>query len=59
MTIFFTTLFILFGANAIFMILNLNGASQKGSKTKEEATTSSASEMYPIDLVSSKFKKAV
>lgn len=59
MTSFFTILFILLGANAIFMFFNLNGASQKDSKTKEEASDSSASKVYPIDLVSSKFKKAV
>ena len=59
MTSFFTILFILLGANAVFMFFGLSRASRKDPKIKEEATDSSASKVYPIDLVSTKFKKAV
>lgn len=59
MTSFFTILFILLGANAFFMFFGINGSSQKIIKTKNDASDSSASKVYPIDLASSEFKKAV
>ncbi|QCX00837.1 hypothetical protein FGM00_12220 [Aggregatimonas sangjinii] len=59
MTSFYIILFILLGANAIFLFFGVNGISRKVSKTKEEASDSSASKVYPIDLASSEFKKAV
>ena len=59
MTSFFTILFILLGANAIFLFFGLNGTTQKDSKVKEEASDSFASRVYPMNLISSKFKKAV
>ncbi len=56
---FFTILFIILGANAVFMIFSLNGVSQKEPKTDKDVGDSSPSQVFPMDLGSSKFKKAV
>ncbi len=56
---FFSILFILIGANAVFMFFSLNGVSEKAGKTKKEVSKKSDSKIYPINLTSSKYKKAV
>ena len=58
MTSFFTILFIIIGVNAAMMIFSLRSNKQK---TKKSSTDSRAftSKIYPLDLLSSKYKKAV
>ncbi len=59
MMTFFTILFILIGANAVFMFFSLGGVSQKGRKNARNHSDAKASKVYPMDLISSKYKKAV
>ncbi|NHF57905.1 hypothetical protein FK220_001030 [Flavobacteriaceae bacterium TP-CH-4] len=59
MMTFFTILFILIGANAFFMFFSLSGVSEKAGKTTKGDSNATDSKIYPIDLVSSKYKKAV
>lgn len=59
MTSFFTILFIILGVNAVLMIFSLSGTSQKTKKSSTSSSTSSPSKIYPIDLISSEYKKAV
>ncbi len=59
---FFTILLILVGANAIFMVFSLSGISnarKKSNETKETVSKSGSSKVYPLQTLSSKFKKAV
>ncbi len=55
MLTFFTILFSILGLNIILMILSLRN-SNKNPKKKEGTTPS---KVYPIDIISSKYKKAV
>lgn len=59
MMTFFTILLILIGANAVIMVLSLNGVSTEGRKGNEEVEESKPSKIYPLSRPSSKFKKAV
>ncbi len=59
MTTFFTILFILIGINAIMMVFSLRGTNQATKKTATNISAASESKIYPLDLVSSEYKKAV
>lgn len=59
MTTFFTILFILLGINGVIMIFSLNNAKQNVEKPAKNANTSTTSKIYPIDLITSKYTKAV
>tara|TARA_R110002167_G_scaffold39214_3_gene121241 strand:+ start:691 stop:870 length:180 start_codon:yes stop_codon:yes gene_type:complete len=59
MMTFFNILFILIGANVVFMFFSLSGVSQKERKIVQENSEESSSKVYPIDLIPSKYKKAV
>lgn len=41
------------------MIFSLNGIDQKAKKNDSAASEASESKIYPMDLASSKYKKAV
>jgi len=56
---FFSILFIVIGVNAVLMIFSLSGSSQKAKKSSNTISDASPSKIYPIDLISSKYKKAV
>ena len=58
MITFFTILFIIIGVNAVMLFMSLNGVGQK-RKSSSRSSETSASKIYPIDLISSKYKKAV
>lgn len=58
MITFFTILFVILGVNAIMLFMSLNGVGQKRKATEKGAETA-ASKIYPIDLIPSKYKKAV
>lgn len=59
MMTFFTILLILVGANALFMVFSLNSVSSGGKKTEENTSKDVSSKVYPLNSLSSKFKKAV
>ncbi len=56
---FFSILFILIAANAIFMFFSLTGNSEKTVKKMKDTSDATESKIYPIDLIPSKYKKAV
>lgn len=58
MITFFTIFFIIIGVNAVMLFMNLNGVGQKRKPSTGNSETS-ASKIYPMDLISSKYKKAV
>lgn len=58
MITFFTILFIILGINVAMMIFSLNTAGQK-KKTSTDEAKSQTTEIFPIELLSSKYKKAV
>lgn len=58
MITFFTILFVIIGVNAIMLFISLNSVGRK-RKATDARTETSASKIYPIDLVSNKYKKAV
>ena len=58
MITFFTILFIIIGVNGVMLFISLNGTEQK-RKSSAGNTETSASKIYPIDMISSKYKKAV
>lgn len=60
MITFFTILLILIGANGIFMVFSL-GSFQIGFKNQKKHTSESTSDskVYPLNELSSKYKKAI
>ncbi|MFH6602041.1 hypothetical protein ACEZ3G_01020 [Maribacter algicola] len=59
MMTFFSVFFILIGINAIMMFFSLTGIDQKTKKSDSTASKASESQIYPMDLASSEYKKAV
>ncbi|MBU2947120.1 hypothetical protein KO521_10365 [Zobellia uliginosa] len=59
MMTFFTILLILIGANALFMVFSLSGISNDGKKSEGNVPKSTSPKVYPLNNISSKFKKAV
>lgn len=58
MITFFTILFVIIGVNTIMFFMSLNGIGRKRKITDSRKETE-ASKIYPIDVISSKYKKAV
>ncbi|SHJ24572.1 hypothetical protein [Pseudozobellia thermophila] len=58
MMTFFTILLILIGANAVVMVLSLNGLSTEERKGNGNPVEQKSSNIYPLQDSSSKFKKA-
>ena len=56
MTTFFTIFFIIIAINVVLVFFNFSGTNQK---TKESTSKTSISDIHQIDLISSKYKKAV
>ncbi len=59
MMTFFSILFILIGINAMMMFFSFGNIGQKTKKSTKQTPNPSDSKIYPIDLISSKYKKAV
>ncbi|CAM4182818.1 hypothetical protein [Zobellia nedashkovskayae] len=59
MMTFFTILLVLIGANALFMVFSLSGATNGGKKSEGNVSKSTSSKVYPLNNLSSKLKKAV
>jgi len=59
MTTFFTILFILLGVNGVMMLFSLNSVKQNAKKPSKGVNISTTSKIYPIDLITPKYKKAV
>ena len=58
MITFFSILFIIIGVNAVMLFINSNSFGKKTSSSVG-ITETSASKVYPLDMDSSKYKKAV
>ncbi len=56
---FFTILFILIGVNAVVMFFSLNTFDSKERSTQNSITDADDAKIYPIDLLPSKYKKAM
>lgn len=59
MTSFFIILFIIIAINAVMMVFSLRSTNEKTKKSSTELSTKGVSQMHSIDLISSKYKKAV
>ena len=59
MTTFFGILFIILGINAVLMFLSLGTTNQKAKKTSSNEISTSTTKIYPIDLITSKYKKVI
>lgn len=59
MMIFFSILFILIGVNALMMVFSLNVFDQLAKKQSNSVPKASTTKIYPLDLISSEYKKAV
>jgi hypothetical protein len=59
MTTFFTILFIILGVNLVMMFFSLTGLKQKAKKSLSNVSDVSISKIHSLDLISSKYKKAV
>lgn len=60
MIIFFTILLILIGANGVFMAFSLGGFQIKfKNQKKHNSEDISDSKVYPLNELSSKYKKAI
>lgn len=59
MTTFFTILFILLSINGVMMLFSLSSTKQNAEKSSKNVTESTTSKIYPIDLITPKYKKAV
>lgn len=58
MILFFTLLFVIVGVNAVMLMIRFNGSGQKSTSSTGKSKIS-ASEIYPLNTISSKYKKAV
>jgi uncharacterized alpha/beta hydrolase family protein len=56
---FFSILFILIGINAVIMFFSLNSVDSKEQDRQNTASASDDAKIYPIDLLPSKYKKAM
>lgn len=59
MMTFFTILLILIGANALFMVFSLSGVSNGPKPIKENEAKATSSKIFPLNTLSSKYRKAV
>lgn len=59
MATFFGILFILIGINAILLVFSVNRTGQKVENSAKDISESSTAKVYPLDLLSSKYKKAI
>lgn len=58
MITFLSILFVLIAINAALLIFSVNGTNKK-SKSTAATPTGSPSRIFPLDLINSKYKKAV
>ena len=59
MMIFFTLLVVLIGVNAVMMVFSLNVYDKQAKTRSGHMPERSVTKIYPLDLVPSKYKKAV
>lgn len=59
MTTFFSILFIILAINAVLIFFSLSATDQKNKKPASSVSENSISDIHSIDLISSKYKKAV
>jgi hypothetical protein len=56
---FFSILFILIGINAVIMFFSLNSVDSKEQNSQNTVSSADDTKIYPIDLLPSKYKKAM
>ncbi|TLF45668.1 hypothetical protein [Maribacter aurantiacus] len=59
MMTFFTILVVLIGLNVAMVIASLQNASKKSKRPTKMVSEDNQSVIYPIDLITSNYKKAV
>lgn len=59
MVTFISILFILIAINATLLVFSVNGSGAKKTKEPSKNIAGSAAKIYPLDLTTSKYKKAV
>ena len=59
MMTFFTILVVLIGLNVAMVVASLQNASKKSKKPTKMVAEDNRSIIYPIDLITSNYKKAV
>jgi len=59
MMTFFTILLILICVNAAMMLVSLYSVNKKANTTAKNISDSTISKIYPLDLVTAKYNKAV
>ncbi|RAJ07502.1 hypothetical protein LV92_03851 [Arenibacter echinorum] len=58
MVTFFSILLVLIGINALLFLVSFNGSSKKKEKSVKNISESTTV-IFPLDLINSKYKKAV
>lgn len=56
---FFTIFLILIGLNAVIMLTSMQSVNRKAKKPAQKFTEAPTSIIYPIDLLTTNYKKAV
>lgn len=56
---FFTIFLVLIGINVAMMLVSMKSVSKKTTKTTAEISDLPTSAIYPLDLLTSSYKKAV
>jgi len=59
MTTFLTIVLLLVCINAVLMLVSLYSVNKKASTTTKNVSDATISKIYPLDLVTSKYNKAV
>jgi len=59
MMTFLTIFLVLIGINALMMLVSIKSISKKVKKPAQKMSGTPTSVIYPIDLLTSKYKKAV
>ncbi|PKB43640.1 hypothetical protein AX016_1844 [Cellulophaga sp. RHA19] len=59
MTIFLNILFILVAINALLLVFSVNRNSSKTKKSISKTTAENTAKVYPLNIISTKYKKAI
>lgn len=59
MTIFLNILFILVAINALLLVFSVNRNSSKAKKSISKTTAETTAKVYPLNIISTKYKKAI
>lgn len=59
MTIFLNILFILVAVNALLLVFSVNRNNAKVKKPVSKSTSQTTAKVYPLNIISTKYKKAI